>query len=81
MPKKNEFKIFYAVSFAWQLGFLIIAPIGGFLLLGYWLDNIFGASHLFLIIGIITGIAITVYEVCHMLAVLIHNDDNDEEKK
>ena len=73
MPKlsKGNFKIFYALSLAWQLGFLIAIPIGGFLLLGFLGDKFFKTKPLFLIIGLLGGIIITIYEVYHLFAPLI----------
>lgn len=74
MPQKNNFKTFYAISFAWQLGFFIVVPIGGFLLLGFWGDKVFQTSPLLLVISIILGLAITIYEIYHLLAPLIKNN-------
>lgn len=76
MPKRNNFKTFYALSLAWQLGFLIVAPIAGFLLLGLWSDTFFKTQPLLLILGILIGVIITIYEVYHLLIPLI----KDEEK-
>jgi F0F1-type ATP synthase assembly protein I len=73
MPQKNNFKMFYALSLAWQLGFLIAIPIGGFLLLGFGADKIFGTQPLLLIAGAIIGVVITIYEVYHLLLPLIKN--------
>ncbi len=69
--KRNNFKIFYALSFAWQLGFLIVVSIGGFLFLGFWGDKFFSTQPLFLIFGLLVGIVVTIYEVHHLLAPLI----------
>ena len=79
MTKKNGFKTFYAVSFAWQLGFLIAVPIGGFLLLGYWADGIFHTGPLLLFIGMIVGLSVTVYEVYHSLAPFVKNNDKKDD--
>ncbi|MCA9361883.1 AtpZ/AtpI family protein [Candidatus Kaiserbacteria bacterium] len=54
-----------------QLGFLIVFSVGGFLLLGYWLDHKFGFSPLFIVLGIWLGIAVTVYETYKMVTPLI----------
>ncbi len=70
MLQKNNFKLFYALSLAGQLGFVIAVPIGGFLFLGYKVDQIFNTQPLFLIGGLIVGLVITVYEVHHWLVVL-----------
>lgn len=69
--QKDVFNTFYALSVAWQLGFIVIAPIGGFLFLGFLGDKFLGTGPLFLIIGIAVGIAITVYEVYHLIIPLI----------
>jgi F0F1-type ATP synthase assembly protein I len=69
--RKDGFKTWYAVSFAFQLGFLIAVPIGGFMFLGIWLDETFYTFPLFLIVGILAGLGITLYEVYHFLTPLI----------
>ncbi len=74
MAKQEQFKILYALSFAWQLGFLIAAPLGILIVLGLWLDNTIHTAPLFILLGIFVGLATTFYEVYHMLAPLIHND-------
>jgi len=77
--KKDYFRIFYALSLAWQLGFIIAIPIGGFLLLGFFLDEFFETKPLFLIGGFLIGFAITLYEVYHMLLPLIkQKKENDK---
>lgn len=75
MLEKNSFKTFYALSFAWQLGFLIVIPISGFIFLGSLIDRIFGTGPIFLIIGLLTGFIITVYEIYHLLIPLIKNKE------
>lgn len=75
MQKNSGFKITYALSVAMQLGFLIIASIGGFVFLGMWLDSFFHSSPLLLIIGIGVGITITIYEAYHLLEPLIRSDN------
>jgi len=62
-----DFKFWYALSLAWQLGFLIIVPIVGFMALGIWLDAVVSTPPLFLLIGLVIGIGITAYEVYHSL--------------
>lgn len=74
MPKKSGFKTFYALSLAWQLGFLIAVPLAGFMFLGFLGDKFLKTSPLFLILAIIAGLSITVYEVYHMLIPLIRNN-------
>jgi F0F1-type ATP synthase assembly protein I len=70
-PGKNNLKTFYALSVAWQLGFLIAISIGGFLFLGFLGDKFLGTKPFLLIVGMLVGIIVTIYEVYHLLAPLI----------
>jgi len=73
MKKEENFALFYALSIAMQLGFFIVAPIGGFIILGIYIDKYMDTSHLFVIIGILVGLIVTVYEVWHILKPLFKN--------
>jgi len=75
MPQKNGFKNFHAVSFAWQLGFIIAVPIVGFFLLGFWLDKKIGSSPLFLITGAVIGVIISIRGVYHLILPLLQNNN------
>lgn len=71
MPKHGNFKILYALSFAWQLGFLIAAPLTILIIIGLWIDNILKTGPLLVISGVLIGLTITIYEIYHMLLPLI----------
>ena len=76
--KKNQdgFKTWYAVAFAFQLGFLVVILIGGFVFLGIWADKIFQTSPFLLIAGIIIGLGVTFYEVyCALVSLTKSNHD------
>jgi len=74
MPSfKNSFKTFYAISFAWQLGFFIIIPVAVFLSLGFLADNFFKTKPLFLIVGIVVSFIAIIYGVYFLLRPLIKN--------
>jgi F0F1-type ATP synthase assembly protein I len=73
MSKESRFKTFYALSVAWQLGFLIAVPIGGFMLLGFLGDKFFKVKPLLLILGLLVGVIITIYETYHLFIPLIEN--------
>ncbi len=75
MSTRNGFKISYALSLATQLGFLIVASIGGFILLGVWLDGVLGIRPFALVGGIIIGVALTAYEVHHLMLPLLNASD------
>ena len=77
-PKKDGFKTFYALSIAWQLGFLIAIPIGGFLFLGVLGDKFFKTRPFLLLLGLVVGIIITIYEVYHLLIPLIRDKEKND---
>jgi len=81
MAPKNNFKIFYALSFAWQLGFLIVVSIGGFLLIGFFLDKKLQTSPLFLLIGFFVGLTVTFYEIYQSVMPIIKEEDNKKDKE
>lgn len=70
----GQFKIWYAVSIALQLGFLIVFPIGGFILLGIVCDDYLATHPLFVILGAFVGFFITVYEIYHLLVPILWED-------
>jgi len=70
---KDGFKLWYAISFAFQLGFIVVFPIVGFIVLGLWIDRAFNSTPLLLIVGVFVGFAVTVYEVYHFLIPLIES--------
>ena len=72
---QTEFKFWYAVSLGLQLGFLVAAPIAGFLFIGLQIDKHFSTHPLFLLVGIIAGIGITGVEVYQWLLPLIKNEE------
>ncbi len=65
--KKNNFKTFYALSIAWQLGFLVAIPIGISLFLGIWIDKFLGTTPLFLLLSLLIGVTVTIYDIYHAL--------------
>ncbi|HDH31325.1 MAG TPA: AtpZ/AtpI family protein [Candidatus Wolfebacteria bacterium] len=77
MLQKSNFKTFYALSIAWQLGFLIAIPIVGFLFLGVLGDKFFKTQPFFLFLGLILGIVLTIYEIYHLFVPLIKDKRND----
>lgn len=81
MGKSKNFRIFYALSFAWQLGFLIAIPMAGFILLGLFIDKIFETRPTALIFGICIGFAINIYEIYHILKPLIKDKDKDNKNE
>ena len=73
-----QFTLFYAVSLGMQLGFLIVAPVLGFLLLGRWLDTLIGTTPFIMLGGITAGVVVTSYEIYHVIFPLLHPDINHD---
>ena len=73
----DDFSFFYAVSFAWQLGFLIAFPIAGFMFVGFISDEYLGTKPLLLFIGVFIAFIISAYEVYHMIVPMIKKQEND----
>ncbi|RME58921.1 AtpZ/AtpI family protein [Candidatus Parcubacteria bacterium] len=69
--QRGSFKVWYAFSLAWQMGFIIAVPIGLFLLLGMWADKTLGTHPLLLLAGVLAGIVTTIYEVYHTITPLL----------
>lgn len=80
MAKRVKMKLAYALSFAAQLGFLIVAPLVGFIWLGIYLDGRFAAGPTFLLTGVFLALTVTGYETYRMLEPLLkHDEEADDE--
>jgi len=63
------------IGVGWYVGLSILGGV----LAGLWMDDRFNTRPLFVIIGLLLGMAVAVYGVYKMLA-LIRNDKNKQEK-
>lgn len=79
MPKnrKNNTKVFYALSIAFQLGFIISVPIIAFIIVGIFADRFFQSQPALLLLGLLLGIIVTIYEVYHLLMPLVKEEKHD----
>jgi len=68
--KKKE-RVSYALFLAFQLGFLIIVPLIGFLFLGVFLDKKFNSSPIFLLLSIFLSFIFIFFEIRHFLLPII----------
>ncbi len=80
MSKDNNAKFLYAISFAWQLGFFVVAPLSAFIFFGFWLDKKVGTHPFFIIAGSVVGLVITVYDIYQLLLPLINDKDKKDDK-
>jgi F0F1-type ATP synthase assembly protein I len=67
MEDKNKSGFFYAISLAFQLGFLIAIPLSLFLLLGIFLDKKFSLSPVFTILFIVFSFVFLFFEIRNYL--------------
>jgi hypothetical protein len=81
MAKKVEFKLWYALSFAAQLGFLIVFPLVGFIWLGVYLDGRLATSPSFILLGLFTGLVITSYETYRLMEPLLEKENHKRRHK
>jgi F0F1-type ATP synthase assembly protein I len=73
LNNNKNLKAWYAVSVAFQLGFLIVFQIGGFMLLGYYIDRYFKTMPYGVITGMIVGVIMAVIETYQLIIPLIRN--------
>jgi hypothetical protein len=72
--RSRLFDLAYAISFASQLGFLVVAPLVGFILAGRWLDEVLHAAPIGLLSGIVLALVTSTYELYQMLLPLLRHD-------
>ncbi|TAN57669.1 AtpZ/AtpI family protein [Patescibacteria group bacterium] len=78
--KSDQLNVFYALSLAWQMGFLIIAPILLFLFGGYMIDKWLKTAPLFIIISIFAALAVSVYEIHHLIKPMLESSRKELEE-
>ncbi len=78
--KSDQINVFYALSLAWQMGFLIIAPILLFLFGGYLIDKWLKTTPLFIVISIFAALAVSVYEILHLVRPMLENSRKELEE-
>lgn len=81
MAKKVKMKLAYALSFAAQLGFLIVAPLVGFIWLGIYLDGRLATAPALTLIGVLLALTVTGYETFRMLEPLLRHDEDEDGKE
>lgn len=62
-----------------KIGLLITIPLIGFLLLGTWLDSKFNTFPIYLIVGIVTGLASAVFLVYKVIIPYINKKVNNKD--
>ena len=67
MDKDPAGQIFVAMGLGLELGFMIVIPLVGFMLLGLWADKSLHTLPLFTIIGLIVGLVSSVVEVIKVI--------------
>jgi F0F1-type ATP synthase assembly protein I len=83
-PEKNgsapySANALHALSVAWQLGFLVTVPLTAFLLLGIAGDRYFHTKPLLVLLGLLIGIVLSVYEVYRVLIPLMARTNHHDQ--
>ena len=78
--KSDQLNVFYALSLAWQMGFLIIAPILLFLFGGYMIDKWLKNAPFFIVISIFAALAVSVYEIHHLIKPMLESSRKELEE-
>lgn len=78
--KKEDFKMFYSLDLAARLGFSIAIPLIIFILMGRFLDGFFNTSPIFVLLGLIVGLASSIFEIFRSVLPLLDDGKNDGEK-
>ncbi len=73
--------LLYGVSFAWQIGFLTIVVILGFMGGGLLLDRWLHTTPFFIILGSILGLTVSLYELRQMIKPLLEKSKEEVEEK
>ena len=71
----HTFRFWYAISLAWQFGFIIMAPLVGSLFLGSLADRFFQTQPIFLLVGLLIGMIVMIYEGYHALSPFFKQHD------
>ena len=60
-------QLFAVMGLGFELGFMIVIPLVGFMLLGLWVDKSFHVLPLFTIIGLVVGLVSSIVEVIKVI--------------
>jgi len=61
------------IGVGWFIGICIVLGVWG----GLWLDNKFGTTPIFIIVGLLVGLTIAFYGVYRMIKPLLYNKKNN----
>ena len=75
MSKEQNSKTSHALSFARQLGFLIVIPIVFFLFAGAAGDRYLGTHHMLLIVGAVIGVIVGMSSTYFLLTPFLKDKD------
>jgi len=81
MNNNKKENLFYAISLASQLGFMIVIPLVGFLLLGLYLDRKFNTLPIFLISFVVLSIIFIPFEIRYLLMPFLDKKVGKNDKK
>lgn len=65
-PRKKDYSPFEALGIVWDVGLVIAIPTVLFALGGRWLDQKYGSSPIFLVVGLFLSVAVSGIAVAKM---------------
>lgn len=68
--KNGNRKVYFVIGLAGQVTLLLVAPVVGSLVLGFWLDNYFHTSPIFIIGGVFLGFAGSIFNVFRIMKIV-----------
>ena len=80
MVMNNKSNLFSAISLASQLGFMIVVPLVGFLLLGLYIDRKFNTLPIFLLFFVFLSFAILPFEFRYLLKPFLEKKVGEKDK-
>lgn len=68
--QKDRSKFYVSLGLAGQVTFLLVGPVVVCLFLGFWADNFFHSTPLFIILGVIIGFAGSIFNVFKIMKMM-----------
>lgn len=72
--RRTRREVFYALGLLTKLGVSIVVIAASFILVGIYLDRYFGTNYIFVLIGLILSIVVSIYNIYWLLEPVIGSE-------
>ena len=79
--KEEKSGLIYSLNLATHLGFMIAIPIVVFIALGNFLDGCFNTGPIFILLGLLLALAVSIYEIYKSILPVLDKSEKDGNKK